>query len=148
MAHYNGNSSMSKTWLLLLGAIACCYSGEPREGEAAAHRAVLSDSDISDAHIENRWLDFDGDGTREVVVGVWEGQNSGDWLQVFGRHHGRWSQWLGVYNHHWEVEFFRQDGRDRIRIYDRDAGEAREFSFHPYGPWLASPGPDMRPAAQ
>lgn len=63
------------------------------EKGSAAFRYHLSDSDLAMATVEGKSVDFDADGTPEVVVYLWEGQNSGDRAFVLGKQNGRWSCW-------------------------------------------------------
>lgn len=98
------------------------------KGHATLYRENISDAPISEAHVEDRFLDFDGDGQGEVVVYLWEGQNSGDRVFVFGEETGTWSQWIDACRPNFESEFVRIDGRECLRVLDSETGKMRTIT--------------------
>lgn len=103
------------------------------ENQNEVFRGVLSDAPVVEAQVEKHALDFNGDGIRDLVVYVWEGQNSGDRVLVFGKRYGQWSQWLDVRRPHFKSEFLREGGRDLISILDPDTNRTRVFSYQGEG---------------
>ena len=75
---------------------------EIAEAGRTVFEAKLSDSDICAASlsevspIDQGQIDFDSDGTPEVVVDMWDGGNRFDTVFVFGKRKGSWSQWDGI----------------------------------------------------
>jgi hypothetical protein len=104
------------------------------KGDATVYRQVLSDAPVSEARIEGQSLDFDGDGQQEIVLFLWEGQNSGDRVLVFGEKAGVWSQWMDVYRPHFESEFVKIGSRNGLRVIDADAGIVKTVIYTPQSP--------------
>lgn len=103
------------------------------KGKAIVYRQVISDAPVSEAQVEERSLDFNGDGKREFVVYLWEGQNSGDRILVFGERDGKWAQWMNAYRPGFKSEFVKVGDRDRIRVFDPDAMQIKTLSFEGEG---------------
>ena len=72
------------------------------EGSKEVFRRTMSDWEIAEVSVDKERVDFDGDGQPELIVGVWEGQNSGDNCYVIGKRDGLWSVWLEFYRPRWE----------------------------------------------
>jgi len=72
---------------------------EVTEDGRAVLEMQLSDSNIcetslsEEAPIKNGRFDFDGDGSPEIVLSIWEGGNGYDTVFVFGKRNGSWSKW-------------------------------------------------------
>ncbi len=92
-------------------------------GQTTAYRQTISDSPMAQAHIEDKLLDFNGDGQGEVVVYLREGETAGDRVLVFGEEAGKWSRWLDVHRPNAESEFVKVGDRDGLRVLDSATGE-------------------------
>ena len=101
------------------------------KGQATVYRQAISDAPVSEARVEDRALDFDGDGRAEVVVYLWEGQNSGDRVLVFGEEAGKWSQWMDVYRPNFESEYVKVGHRESLRVKDPDTGKMKTATYTP-----------------
>jgi hypothetical protein len=101
-----------------------------RELERPVFEQVLSDSSIVEAQLEEQDLDFNGDGMRDFVVYVWEGQNPGDRAFVIGRQQGTWSVWLEFRRPDCESLFPRDGARNQIRVADPDTKKQDTYCFH------------------
>ena len=93
------------------------------KGNAVVYKQAISDAPVIETRVENKSLDFNGDGQQEVVIYLWEGQNSGDRILVFGESDGKWSQWMDAYRTHFESKIVKLDNRDNIQVLDPDTGQ-------------------------
>ena len=82
------------------------------------------------AVIEDDNIDFDGNGTSEYIVGVWEGQNSGDYCYIIGNSNDEWSIWLAFPRPGFKARYKYGDGRWTITTEPGKQGEkAKQWRF-------------------
>ncbi len=82
------------------------------------------------AIIEDVNIDFDGNGTPEYIVGVWEGQNSGDYCYIIGNRNDKWSIWLAFPRPGFKARYEYSDGKGTITTEPGKQGEkAKQWRF-------------------